>query len=510
MATWLQRARTSLTRTRRALTPRPASAYASRKIDAIASYAEFCRGGAFPAYPLEMFLEISNLCDLKCAMCVQFSALNARRFESLRATDRGFFEMEAISDHLEDALAHALVVHCFGYGEPTLHPQFRSLVEFLAGFEVQIDFFTNGMHLDDALCDFLVDSKVHQVTISFSGATAEAYENIYLGGDFQRVLGGMSRLDAVKKARRSPYPIIEVNSLAFRDHVQAFEPFVELMAAHGANVVHLKKLQHHKQIPQLYEHASVMRPGVDDVIVRRAVDRGAQLGVQVSADLYLARGAADEADYARRVDELKAAAEQNRGEHDRPFGENPVTSFKDIARGVVMVRDRGDKTPAPVLNLDADDEDARSRLDVRRPPGAEGAPAFHCMEPYKTLYVTRNGPAKPCCFASPAAGFLGDVEADDAVDVWRGAGFATVREAIAVGEYPMKNCGTCLRNKSGPRGHFAAQLINRYLDWQARAFASPLRARLAARDATAVAAIRDVTGPDIMALRQAREPASVL
>ncbi len=51
---------------------------------------------------------------------------------------------------------------------------------------------------------------------------------------------------------------------------------------------------------------------------------------------------------------------------------------------------------------------------------AGDAISAYCMEPFKTLYVSRNGAAKPCCFGNPNAWYLGDVKSDDALAVWKG------------------------------------------------------------------------------------------
>jgi len=451
MKALLDRVRTAIAEQKRSLigAARSPSLRCDDKLEAIESYASFCAGREFPAYPLEMFLEISNICDLKCAMCVQFSALNAHRFKQLRSAERGFLDDKGLSDNLARALKRALLVHCFGYGEPTIHPAFRTMVDEISRYEVLIDFFTNGMHLDPELCAFLVDRKVSVITISFSGATKETYENIYIGGNFERVLGGMKALAAAKKARNATYPIIEVNSLGFRDHVDAFEKFVALMAEHGANTVYLKKLQHHKDVPQLYEHVSVMRPGREGVIVKRAVALGRRLGVEVNADMYTRHGAVDDADYERQQALLRQAAERHLQGGGRPFGGNAVGAFQEIAKDVAVVRDPEPKKPVRVLALDADKVAARMALQVEASAAKrEGAPLFHCMEPFKTMYVTRNGPTKPCCFANTRGVYLGDVDGADALDVWRGAGFGATREAIAVGDYPMNGCAACLKNRS--------------------------------------------------------------
>ena len=454
------------------------SNFAASKLEAIGSYADFCRTGTSPAYPLEIFLEISNICDLKCAMCVQFSALNARRLEWMKSRARGFMDQGEISPNLEKALSHALLVHCFGYGEPTIHPTFRSFLDLVSRHEVLIDFFTNGMHLDKEFCRFLVERRVYKITVSFSGATKEMYENIYLGGDFEKVLNGLKCLADTKKALGSRYPIIEINSLAFRDHVARFDDFVTLMADHGANVVMLKPLQAHKAIPALFEHVSIMRPQIEGKIVDRAVRIGRRRDVEVNPIFYVQKGAADEGGYDRQVAALKGEADRAFAETGRAFGDNPISQFGTMASGLEPIRSPDkEKRGQRILSLDSPEAIARSLLGVR--PAASGADAFYCMEPFKTLYISRNGGSKPCCFANPESWHLGDAKAEDALSVWRGTGFEVTRSAIAGDEYPMGNCEGCIRRKSGPRDHFAHGLLENYLTWHRRHFSADLRKLLA-------------------------------
>ena len=176
----------------------PGPVYHAQKSSTVDSLLGFTEGGALPKWPLEVFLEISNICDLQCAMCPTFSALNPNRFKILKNNDRGLLSYEETAAPMESVLEHALIVHAFGYGEPTIHPQFREFISYLSRFEVMVDFFTHGMHLTEDMCEFLVQQNVVRITISFSGATQEEYENVYLGGDFQRVLTGIKTLAATK------------------------------------------------------------------------------------------------------------------------------------------------------------------------------------------------------------------------------------------------------------------------------------------------------------------------
>ncbi|MBK8289271.1 MAG: hypothetical protein IPK95_12115 [Cellvibrionales bacterium] len=60
--------------------PTSPAQFTEQKREAIESFLRFSQGEEFPRWPLEVFLEVSNICDLQCAMCPTFSALNADRF----------------------------------------------------------------------------------------------------------------------------------------------------------------------------------------------------------------------------------------------------------------------------------------------------------------------------------------------------------------------------------------------------------------------------------------------
>lgn len=459
------------------------------KLAGIRSYAEFCAGSGVPSHPLEVFLEVSNVCDLKCAMCWQFSALNTNRLTQLRTLDRGFLDTANISGNLDSVLRGALLVHCFGFGEPTLHPAFRSIIEQVTRLGCMTDFYTNGMHLDEGFCEFLVESGVCQIIVSFSGATRDIYENIYLGGNFDQVLAGIERLAAAKAARGSNYPVIHINSIGFEDHVARFDEFVELVGARGANVVFLRKLDVHPHMPHLFEHVSILRPEHEGEILARARTVAQRLGVRLDMDLYERHAAADVVDYILQEAELRNAVQDILGRQGRVFGGTKLSQFQEIVRATPLVRDPGvEKKSARVLELDIDSKAAAEALGIGASTGKTDPAGFQCMEPFKTLYITRNGPAKPCCFAD-ADWFLGDAKNRDGVDVWRGAGFEAVRDGLSKGDYP-KFCNGCLKNKSAP-GHFAGSLVEMYLDWHAAQFGPGLRGELDAGAPGARRAIGD-------------------
>ncbi len=439
---------------------RPPLRHLERKREAVESFLRFESGGERPRYPLEIFLEVSNVCDLHCVMCPPFSAFNPERARQVWFWSPGFLEVEAATAALEPLLEHALTVHAFGYGEPTIHPNFRAFLRHLSGYEVLIDFITNGMHLTEELVELVVELSVFEITVSLSGSTAELYENVYQGGDFARVLSGLARLRDARRAAGSAFPRVRINSLSFDHHVRELDRFVDLMAEHGVNCVGLTRLlEHAGMIPQLEGHAADFRtPEIREAVERAraaAAARGIELAIHPTIEEEMAR----------------ASLPANPGAAgEAPL---PILSFKETARGLpvlpgVKVKSRKDSID---LEHDAPGE-IRRRLVVEKPPGHGGDRPFYCMEPFKTFYLRRGGTVKTCCYMANDAPALGDTARWSGERIWTGSAYETVRDGILNGQYPMAACGSCLENRQAPQAHGVGGMIRDYLEWS-RAEARP-------------------------------------
>ncbi|MFM8441792.1 MAG: radical SAM protein [Methylococcus sp.] len=367
------------------------SSYSEHKLETIASYQQFLERQTNPAYPLEIFLEISNVCNLKCAMCVVFSELNPHRLKILKSEDRGFLDRSLI-EALHPLLSHALMVHCFGYGEPTVHPDFAELLASIARYEVLVDFFTNGMNLSEELCVFLVEQQIHKITVSFSGSTREDYENMYLNGQFETVLGGIARLNRIKIERGSRYPLIDINSIAFPHHLERIVEFVELMAARGVNTINLKPHVAYEAIPILHSHVAVMRPWVEGQWLDQAKQLAQRKGLNfVDEFSNVAAVSSPEEEEAMRARLLWGHARKTESTVS-------IADLKKKAKTVEPIIPPKSPRPQPLNPATAMDKTPDAIKDFLGMGVPQTTPDVMCSEPFKTLYVTQAGQVKPCCF----------------------------------------------------------------------------------------------------------------
>lgn len=438
--------------------------YTEHKREAVESFLRFAQGEEFPRWPLEVFLEVSNICDLQCAMCPTFSALNVDRFFALKREDRGVIAYDTATQPLEEVLKHALVIHASGYGEPTIHPQYKELLQYLSGYEALIDFFTNGMHLDDELCQHLVQGHVHRISISFSGVTKEEYENIYLGGDFERVLGGIRRLAAAKRLAGTEYPRIEVNSIAFRHHIDSLPGFVRLMAEAGANIIHVKPLRvFEATIAELKHHESHMHPDREEKILLQAKEVAKELGVHLASAPYEATQK-HALNYTRSFNAMPD--EDREALFQRVLAERiPVADIKNIALSAAKRQEKKealhkDRTMKERVQFEVNDYNFVP---------FQGAP---CFEPFKTVHASFDGRVRTCCFTG-AKDWIGHLDQNTAEEIWRGPVYEKIREQAVHGKYQKKMCEICLKKGAYPKKHNVQVAFNGYSKWYQAVYGEP-------------------------------------
>ena len=431
--------------------------YTSAKLETLVSARRFVEGGPVPAYPMNVFLEVSNFCNLRCAMCQPFSNLNPQRLSSIRIEERGFMSKET-AFKLESLLPHAFYAQVFGYGEPTLNPDFEQFLRLCGTYETLIVFFTNGMRLTPALCETIVANRVFEITVSFSGSSKADYEAIYVGGVWETVIEGIRGLAAQKAAANSLFPIITVNSLGFRHHIAELEEFVRVMADAGVNRIWVKPLIPTATTPHLAHHVSIPRPWVEGHILERAKSLAASMGVELLTTPYEATAVADEAQHAAAVDAVFS--------NFRSSSEVPYVPVRDLKNLVIEAED------APPITPDADLREGKRGYQGFTPAKDLGAEDLYCFEPFYTLYAGRDGKLKPCCNAKPPTQ-MGDLLHQSGMDAWQGDEFTTVRRTILEGGYPNM-CRACVRFGNAHPNHHFLDAVYDYRSWFGGVFGQDL------------------------------------
>ena len=124
-----------------------------------------------PVYsPISINLDLTSACNYSCPFCVDSRLINAGKTLAL----------EDIKKLIDTLHSHGLLsVILIGGGEPTLHPDFEAVVDYMKNKGLQIGIVTNGSRLEkiEAIADRLEEKD--WVRISIDAANEETFKELH-------------------------------------------------------------------------------------------------------------------------------------------------------------------------------------------------------------------------------------------------------------------------------------------------------------------------------------------
>ena len=169
-----------------------------------------------PRFPLNIDLESSSACSLKCDHCF-------RQYMDMKEST--FMDMELYRRIVDECAAHRLYTLKFSMrGEPTLHPEIGEMVRYAKekGIkEVWIN--THGGHLTEAMVEGFVEEGLDCLTVSFDGL-GKMYESIRIPLKYEESLERLKMTMAVRGRLGQTKPLIKVQTLwsAIKDDPEAY------------------------------------------------------------------------------------------------------------------------------------------------------------------------------------------------------------------------------------------------------------------------------------------------
>ena len=182
--------------------------------------------------PPYIFIDPTNICNLKCPMCP--TGLGILK------TEKGFLDPDVLLKLLKD-LQHTPVQ--FGLwlaGEPLLHPQIDTLVAMCTQHGTPPTIYTNATRLSSELSEKIIHAGLRECTFSFYGRSIEEFETLRKGANYEKVVENIRSFLKIKQQHGSKYPLVTVQNI---------EPYEE--GRHHRLPLHEKTDQIHKQFEGL-------------------------------------------------------------------------------------------------------------------------------------------------------------------------------------------------------------------------------------------------------------------
>jgi radical SAM protein with 4Fe4S-binding SPASM domain len=168
------------------------------------------------SWPRRIVLELTNDCNLNCIMCGRHNA----NFKKTSLKMEWLYKLEPILPFVEE-------VTLMGWGEPTVHPKFVEMLEYLNKFNVRKYFCTNGMLLGD-LKEAIFENKVDIIAISLDSVSKEKNDVIRQGSNFDKILDNIRIIKTEQKKREVDYPYINFVTTIMEDNLHELPDIVRL------------------------------------------------------------------------------------------------------------------------------------------------------------------------------------------------------------------------------------------------------------------------------------------
>jgi sulfatase maturation enzyme AslB (radical SAM superfamily) len=174
--------------------------------------------------PTNLYVQITNHCNLRCAMCGHRTAIKDNAFMDRALFDRVLDEAEA-SEVINLYFAAA-------FGETLLHPNaFEYMAEAVRrGFKVTVA--TNGNYLTFEQIELLAAARLSYIQYSFFGYDAPSYQKTYIRGEFEKARENLRLLKAAMVRASTPTQLI-VNGINLYEDAERTRKTRELLASIG-------------------------------------------------------------------------------------------------------------------------------------------------------------------------------------------------------------------------------------------------------------------------------------
>ena len=183
--------------------------------------------------PLEIGIEVINICNLRCIMCPYGEMIDKRT----RPVGRMKFSL--FKKVIDEIASFAELVYLHGLGEPLLHPEIFEFIKYSRNKGIRVGISTNAMLLDKTRTEKLLASGIDYVILAADGATEEIYEKIRVGGNFEQVGENIKQfLDLKKRGKKAPFTVIQF--ITMEENEKEAGLFFEKWEGKGADVVRIK------------------------------------------------------------------------------------------------------------------------------------------------------------------------------------------------------------------------------------------------------------------------------
>lgn len=201
--------------------------------DRLKSLKGYLTGSETSGKVYRLVIEITNACNLKCAMCPRNNM--KRRVEHM---GKEIFERIIIENH-----ERLEFVSLNGYGEPLLHPNLFEYLEICRKYKVPTGISTNCTRLKGEMAEKLLTRGPDQLTLAIDGVEKESYEKVRVGAVFDNVLENVKRFLRMREGRKD-HAFVILQCIYMTETKSQIHDFYGYFSDYKYDAIRIRQLTH--------------------------------------------------------------------------------------------------------------------------------------------------------------------------------------------------------------------------------------------------------------------------
>jgi len=182
-------------------------------------------------HPDRMYLESTNICNLRCVMCPNGLGLLTRA--------KGFMDYDLFTAIIDEMAPHVRTTTLHIWGEPLLHPRIYDMMAYCRSKGLHSEISTNATLLSEESSRSILDAGLGAIYLCLDGATRETYERVRRRADFEETRDNILRFVEMKNERGGG-PRVSVQIINIKPTAAEIEQFKKQWALPGVDRVHIK------------------------------------------------------------------------------------------------------------------------------------------------------------------------------------------------------------------------------------------------------------------------------
>lgn len=181
-------------------------------------------------YPLNLDMEPTNLCNLKCPMCPRTLALKQDKNSLGPGEVMPFSMYKKVLDEVSDENGcNVYAIKLTHRGEPLINPELPKMIAY-AKEKGAIDVMTNtnATILNAKLSEEILDAGIDRMLFSFDAASKEKFEAIRIGAVYEEVLENIKEFVALRNKKKAWNTLVRVTMVMNDETLDEIEAYKKL------------------------------------------------------------------------------------------------------------------------------------------------------------------------------------------------------------------------------------------------------------------------------------------